>query len=157
MPKTVQTLAAELYAAFKSDTRTTGGTFYKLAEGSPEWMTDATFAAHGGMMADDWRYAAIRDVASRMEDSEDPEDGFEECDGLVDVYNSDLTSWLASSLLRAEYVNDAVAELEWPGDLFKALQYGQMAEYREIWAALYTFLSDLVDEAEEDEDEDEEA
>jgi hypothetical protein len=149
----VQALAAQLAAAFIADTRTNGATFYKLKDGSPEWMTDAISAAHGDFMPDDWRYAAIRDVAGSMQYSEEPEDGFEECDGLVDVYNSGLTAWLASSISRAEYVNEAVAEFEYPDDIFKALQYGQLAEYREIWGALYSFLSDMAEEEEEDEGE----
>ena len=147
---TIQTLAAQLSAAFVSDVRTNGATFYKLADGSPEWMNDATFAAHGEFLPDDWRYAAIRELSSRMAESEDPEDGFEECDSAVDVYNSKLADWLASNNSRAAYVDEAIEEFGYPGDLIKALQCGQLAEYREIWAALYSFLSDMAEEEEEE-------
>lgn len=148
MTDTIQSLAGELAKAFVSDTRTqTGETFYKLADGSPEWMTDAIQAAHGGMMPDDTRYGMIRDVAFRMADADDSEieDSHEAVDGLVDVYNNALTAWLASHNLRAGYCDEALEDRGGrlgDGDgIINVIMWGQFAEYREIWAALSEALA----------------
>jgi hypothetical protein len=151
---TVYTLAAALEAAFISDTRTNGETFYKLRDDSPEWLSDAIFVAHDRTMPDDWRYSAIRAVAGEIAESEDDTDpdesDWERCVSLVDCYTARLTAWLGSRVDRAAYCDDAADEYGWPteGGIIKLLQMGQSAEYREIWGLLWTFLSERADELE---------
>ncbi len=149
---TVHVLARALEAAFVSDTRTNGDTFYKLRDGSPEWMSDAIHASHGDMGPDDWRYAAIRAVAGEIAESDDYDDeSSERIDSLVDVYTSALTGWLASRNDRYSYVDDAMADYGPPESIINALQLGQSAEYQEIWSALVAFLSTFADECNCDE------
>ncbi len=147
MTATVQTLALELYTALISDTRINGETFYKLRPGSPDWMSDAIQAAHEGMLPDDMRYSMIRDVALRMTEAEDDEitDAHEAVDGLVDVYTARLTAWLASSLARVAYVDQALEDnggtLGKETSLANLLMWGQYGEFREIWDSLAASLA----------------
>lgn len=156
--QTVPTLATTLAAAFVTAERKNGETFYHLADGSPEWMTDAVHAGHDGMMPDDWRYRMIRGVAAEMAEMADPTDSdamHEHIDTLIPIYNHDRLQWLASRLDRAEYVNEAVNEygLGDEFDLFAALAYGMESEFREIWYALAKYLKEQAEEQnEEDED-----
>jgi hypothetical protein len=153
--KTIQTLAAELYKALNIAKRDDGSEFYKLDDDSPDWMTDAVRSAHDGMMPDDWKYQHIGLVAGKIADlvgvdSADDvrESAHEVCDGLVDVYNAELLKWVASSLTRAEYVDDAIGEFGFPTDdgLYKALQYGQFRELESIYYSLVESFESLAAE-----------
>jgi hypothetical protein len=143
---TKEQVAKDFAEAFEIATRTNGETFYRLKDGSPKWMTDAVWAAHnrGDMLPDDTRYAMIAEVADVLANT-DPDnwsDTHEDLDGLVDPYNGALLKWVASHLSRAVYVDEAISEYGWPGDLFKALAQGQYVEYTEIAASLVASLSD---------------
>lgn len=59
MSSTVQQLAAEAYGCFETAERQDGETFWRLKDGSPEWVTDLVLNAHGDFLPDDWRYACI--------------------------------------------------------------------------------------------------
>lgn len=153
MIATVQTLAYDLSQALVDATRDSGARYVKLQDGSPEWMTDAIHAAHGDMMPDDWRYRAIRDVAGFIAEIDDGEYVREDhvhecCDQLVDVYNADLTAWLASSLNRLGYCDQAVDDglVEMDAGMSKRLQIGQYVEYQEIFFALSLFLDEQADD-----------
>lgn len=152
MPATLQTVAGELAEAFESAERSNGDTFYKLRDGSPEWMTDAIHAAHGDMLPDDWRYKAIRAVAQAMADLDADSDlddsAHEACDSLVDIYTSGLTAWLASRADRYCYCDDAAEEIgvESGAGIIQRLQLGQFAEYREIWDSLRQALEAEAEE-----------
>lgn len=155
---TIQEAAAALFNAFVSDKRhVTGDKFYKLADGSPEWMTDAVHAAHGDMMPDDWRYQFILKVASAIADLDDgnPDDDrdiddlrHEAVDGAVSVYTSDLTAWLASHVERVGYCDEAFSEgLASIGTgAIGLLQAGQYAEIDEVWGQLVAALEGEVSE-----------
>jgi hypothetical protein len=144
---TIQDAAAALFAAFVSAKRDNGDTFYKLADGSPEWMTDAVHAAHGDMMPDDWRYACIRGLCSSIADSSDPEDERGEIvDGEVDVYNAALVAWLGSNLWRGAYCDDAMQELGAPSSVWDLLRQGQYQEADETFGLLVAALEGEVSE-----------
>ena len=134
-------------AAFEPATRNDGTTFARLKDGSPDWMTDLVHAAHDDMMPDDTRYSMISECADSLTEY-DPEswseNAFEICDGLVDVYNSARSKWLASHLGRAYYVDQAQEEglIGYDADTFTRLGCGQFMEYQEI-------LSTLINEFEE--------
>lgn len=146
---TIQDAAAALFAAFVSAKRDNGDKFYKLADGSPEWMTDAIHAAHGDMMPDDWRYACIRGLCSSIADSSDPEDERGEIvDGEVDVYYVKLTAWLASHGARMGYCDSAIEEglCDPTRGVSAILQAGQYAEIDEVWGQLVSALEGEVSE-----------
>lgn len=151
---TIQEAAAALFAAFVSDKRhVTGDKFYKLADGSPEWMTDAIHAAHGDMMPDDWRYACIRSVASavaEVADDEDMDDARHEAvDAIVDVYNARLAAWLGSHGGRLGYCDEATEEYgaasALDGGIAKLMQFGQYREIDEVWGLLVAALEGQVE------------
>ena len=139
---TIQEAAAALFNAFVSDKRhVTGDKFYKLADGSPEWMGDAVMAAHGDMMPDDWRYACIRGLCSSIADSSDLDDERGEIvDGEVDVYNAALVAWLGSNLWRGSYCDDAMQELGTPSSVWDLLRQGQYQEADETFGLLVAAL-----------------
>jgi hypothetical protein len=149
---TIQEAAAALFAAFVSAKRDNGDTFYKLADGSPEWMTDAIHAAHGDMMPDDWRYACIRSVASAVSEVADDEDmddaRHEAVDSAVDVYNARLAAWLGSHSARLGYCDEAIEEgmCDPTRGVSAILQAGQYAEIDEVWGQLVAALEGEVSE-----------
>lgn len=151
---TIKALAGELYRAFQTKTRDNGDTFYCLKDGSPEWMTDAIHAAHGDMLPDDWRYSAIHDAASIIEDADDMDRAGDEFADDVDVYNGRLLSWAASHGSRMAYCDDAMEEFGKPESLAQLLMWGQYAERREVFDQLLAALAELADDKDEDEDED---
>jgi hypothetical protein len=146
------TLARALAAAFEHRTRDNGETFHALRADSPEWMTDAVHAAHGGMLPNDWRYRAISDAAQRMSDSDDfsvPQDGYDE----PDAYTSDRIAWLGSHIDRPGYCD--AAQNEWglgPADIIDRIGSGQAYELCEVWNLLAAFLTEEADRQAEGEE-----
>lgn len=150
-------LACEFANAFEQDKRNDGKEFYKLKDGSHQWMTDAIHAAHGDMLPIDWIYEHCSRVADKMCDS-DPEDWqdsvSEWADDLVDVYNADRTAWLALHLGFAAWVDEAVEELGHSDQgIFGDIGYGQYRLIESIAHALITGVQEAADEAEESSDE----
>jgi hypothetical protein len=78
-------------------------------------------------------------------------------DGLVDIYNNDRLQWLASSLYRAQYCDDAQSEglVSEDADMFDRIGMGQYQEYSEILYALTRALLDVFAEQNENQEEDE--
>lgn len=64
------------------------------------------------------------------------------CDGLVDVYNTNLTAWLASSLKRLEYVDDVYQECRDAdsGDIVTILSCGQYDEIAEVFTMVQNVI-----------------
>ena len=130
--------------AFRVEQRPHHGSFFKLADGSADWMTKLVHEAHGDMLPEDTRYKMIYEVADALNDAYTHEDGevslddidvFEICDPLVSVYNNDRIQWLASRVDRASYVDDERAEGYFEGqdaDIFTQLGVGMYREYEEI-------------------------
>lgn len=148
--------------AFETRTRDgTGESFRALKRDRPQWCQDVVREAHGGMMPDDSRYVMIESVVDAIHDflryDEDAdrdaieEHSFEACDGLVDVYTSGLTAWLASHGDRVGYVSQAVSDglIEAGAPIDRQLAVGQFEEYREIYSAIVQAVSDL-DEGDSD-------
>lgn len=136
--------AALLFEALERRTRPDGTQFYALKDGSPDWLPEAVHAAHGDMMPDDWRYATIRNLCSALsEDRDDLEDARSEIvDGEVDVSTASLTAWLASSVHRLAYCDQAAEEFGKPEDMSKALMLGQYAEIDETFGLLVEALAE---------------
>jgi hypothetical protein len=115
-----------------------------LCDDAPQWAVDVVREAHGDMMPDDWRYHVIRAACEYLTDDRDDDGEF--ADGQVDVYTSDRTAWLASSLDRVAYVVDAAADYGAPkGGIVDAIAQGQSAEASEILSLTRSALGDVVD------------
>jgi len=140
-----QTAAQALYNALIIDKRTDGTEFIRLDTDSPEWMQNAVRDAHAGMLPDDTRYSMIRECAGALADLEDWENTHETADGLVDIYNNDRLIWLASSLSRADYCDEAQSEdyVSESASMFDRIGAGQYMEYSEILGSLVGSLQNV--------------
>ena len=149
-------LAEILYASLVEDSRRDGEKFIRCAYDSPPWTNEAVREAHGEMMPDDMRYRMIRDVAGALcnVDAENWDDWMHETlDGLVDVYNHDRVEWLASSLHRAWYCDQAVSEYgSCVGGIYQLIGMGQLLEYEEIAEALRSCIERQLEDTSDDED-----
>jgi hypothetical protein len=147
---TVQGLAREAYGWFESALRVDGdedSRYIRTRDGSPEWLADLCYAAHGDMFPDDWRYDCIAAAVEAIAESGDPEeDSHEFADGYVDVYNGARLAWLSSRLNRASYVDEACETYEATGlDTFERIGLGQYAEASEVYGLVLQFLEERVD------------
>lgn len=147
-------LATAFAAAFTTDTRNDGATFYKLADGSPKWMSDAVMTAHDDIMPNDWVYEQCSRVADRMADT-DPEKWEDYCgewaDSMVDIYNADRTAWLASHLAFAAVVDDAVEELGHSDQgIFGDIGIGQYVFIQQIAGYLIQAVNNKAEASDED-------
>ena len=111
----IAALASEALAYFIGKRRETDNSYYlSLKDDKPEWLHDAVREAHGEMLPDDWKYTAIRDIVSGISevtegDLDDAED--EIIDGLIDTSYFELATWLASSVSRFGYADEAIDEI----------------------------------------------
>ena len=144
----IKARALSLYLSLNVQTDDTGmpvsrrGTpIYALADGAPEWMRDACYACHDGILPDDWRYAFINEAAGALGEADELEDVFLE----PDVYHEQLLQWLASRLSRSWYCDDALNDygLDPSSDLMTRIGYGQAAEKNEVLGLLVSALADL--------------
>lgn len=147
----IQRLAGELYAALetlKNDdgdiVKRDGVIVWRLKDGSPQWMTDVVYACHesGDMLPDDWRYDFINEVAGAL-----AEEHWENVDVESDVYNHDLTQWIASRIDRAYYCDQAIDELGYDprASTMDRLSFGQYYEKVEVKNALVAALDEVDD------------
>lgn len=152
--QTISDLAGEAYSYFERAERTDGDHYTRTKDGTPEWVRDLVHDAHGGLfLPDDWRYDAIWNALGAIHDSgaEDADDlddlAHEWADGEVDVYNAARTEWLASSLDRAAYVDEAREQFGTEGaDLFDQLGSGQYVELTEVFGSVRQSLENRMDE-----------
>jgi len=72
-------------------------------------------------------------------------------DGLVDIYNHDLLSWLSSNLLRASYCDDAQESglVTEETQLYQRISAGQYLEISEIMNNIIVELENLEEIKEE--------
>lgn len=150
-------IAKQLAEAFTTDTRNDGATFYKLRDGSPQWMTDAIHAAHGDILPMDWIYEHCSRMADNLNEYEPEQwdDSVSEwADGLVDVYNADLARWLSLHLDFAEYVDNATQELGHSDrGIFGDIAMGQYSLLENIAYALIQAVREQAEDLEDEGDE----
>ena len=151
--QTIQTLARQMADALVESPRDDGSTYVHISNGRP-WMTDVIHAAHGDMLPEDTRYRMIREVCEALAevDADTEADDIEVyavVAPLVDIYNAELTAWMASSLNRLGYVNDALDEYEGGhAGVIGLIAIGQQKEYEEIAFALVgAFMGRIRDTA----------
>lgn len=147
-PLTLATLAAQLAIALHARTRDNGDTFIRLADGSPEWMRDVIRVAHadyGTMLPDDYRYSLIQSLADELADTDDADtvdDLRDRLDAHVYIYTVDLTRWLASAVIRVDYVDAVLKEYGPAADCFSLLQQAQLHEIESTFDQLVTALEE---------------
>ncbi|MBU8871358.1 MAG: hypothetical protein KOO60_10890 [Gemmatimonadales bacterium] len=141
---------------FEWGTRTSGGRYWarKVHPHDSDWIADLCRDAHGDMFPDDWRYTFIHDALICIEEREElsPDDwsGYvhEAVDGMVDVYNANLTDWLGSHSLRPCYVDQGVGEAGHSETVIQSLQVGQYTERMEVFYSVLNSLGKQLDELE---------
>ena len=139
----IQTNATEALKWFEHKTRNDGQEFWSIKDGAPDWIQPMAHAAHGDMMPDDWRYEFIVDMLREIENASDLDDITVE----PDIYNTELTRWLASHLDRIGYCDEAMAEMGDVKDTVTLLQWGQIREKEEVLSLLKEFLAERGDQS----------
>jgi hypothetical protein len=151
--------AAAMAESFEQRTRANGESFYALKDEAPDWMTDALYEAHNGILPDDWAYSAARSLVNGLADidSDDTAESVqyngrdsEIIDSCVDVYTGRLTAWLASHLARVAYCDDAAEEYGEPGDMIKRIAQGQYYELSQIFNAILSACEAQVTDSDDD-------
>jgi hypothetical protein len=140
-------LARDAFDCFESGEGADGRTFFRTGEGSPGWVRDLVYSAHGGdFLPDDYRYQWTMEACETIADAS-PED---ELDDLAHEFANDVTpytserlAWVGSNLRRVGYVDDAVEEFGVPDDggLDAMLGTGMYAERYEVFYLVAQFLA----------------
>lgn len=142
----IQAMAGLLAAALVTKVRDDGTRYVALEEGDQDWMRGVVQDAHGEMFPDDYRYRMISEAAESIAGGDT--DPHEMADAAVSCYHGERIAWLGSYGNRWQYVDDAVEELGYPGDLSQAIAYGWYGEATETWNLL---MSALAEQAEQEE------
>lgn len=145
---TFRIVASEFAAAFSRDNPRK---VWALADDAPEWMRNAIYDAHfDGRLPDDWIYEHARAIVSDLSgrESVDSDTEHEICDGLVDVYTSALTSWLAAHNCNARLVDEAQAEglVAEDATLAQRIAAAQYLALTRIYGALVYAIEQQADE-----------
>ena len=145
---TFQTVLTELAEAFTRDNRADGTAFTKLRDKCPPWLKGSSVmltihSAVDDRLPDDWIYSSAYSIAQAMtgysaDNAEDMRDNVHEiADGMVDVYTTDRTAWLASHLYNLQLCDDACAELGCEGsDITNRIGVGQYYALERIASAI---------------------
>ncbi len=160
---TIHELAKEAYASFERAERAdASGTYYtrvRTRDDAPKWVSDLVHEAHGAMLPDDWRYDCICEALGAIDeagadaDTDDLAGEFADTDDLagefadgVDVYTSDLLTWLGSHGWRTGYCDDAARELGAEGGTIdQRIMLGQFAERYEVFGLVLEFLRERAE------------
>ena len=142
----IRKLAAEAYGFLERRKRSDGTSYVCRKDGSPEWLSDLSRAAHGDNFPDDWIYEQISNCLEFISDNEWEDDALEAAESAIDVYSSDLLDWAKG---RGWYVDDAIRD--GARTLDDAIMQGQETMIGEIFDSIVTFLSNMADDLEEEE------
>lgn len=121
---------------------------YWVIEKSEPWITDVCREAHdnGNIFPDDFRYAFIVEALSAICDHDDIDQARESIE--ADIYNNELTAWLASRLDRSSYCDQAKDEFGVNSDIIANLSFGQLLEKWEVFDQVYSALNNYAEEVE---------
>ena len=142
---TFQSVATELAQSFVSDKREDGTTFYKIKDDAPDWLGEISHKFHEAVddrFPDDWIYEQAERLAGLIAEKDDADEARdctgEWADSGVDVYNADLTKWLASHLANISLCDEAVEEIGVgnAGGIIGMIQSGQYMAIDRIAHAL---------------------
>ncbi len=149
---TIHELAQEAYASFEVAVRAdaSGTNYTRPRDDAPKWVSDLVHEAHGNMMPDDWRYETIREACGAIDEAgadADTDDLAGEFADGVDVYTSDLLTWLGSHAQRQWYCDDAAEELITldPDTIDRRIMLGQYAERLELFGLVLEFLRERAE------------
>lgn len=122
---------------------------YWVIEKSEPWMTDICREAHdgGNILPDDFRYAFIVEALSAICDHDDVDQARESLE--ADIYNNELTSWLASRLDRSSYCDQAKDDFGANRDIIANLSMGQLLEKWEVFDQLISALNTHVEHSQD--------
>lgn len=163
MPETKNTLqkvAEEFAAAFHTQTRPDGSVYTTRKDDCPEWIDSnlchKLHLAVDDRLPDDWTYGKIANIADALTNYDDDngddlrERMHEIADGQVDIYNSDLTKWLASNNFNACIVDEACEELGSEDcETIKRIQIGQYWAIDKLGHAIISAIEEEADSREE--------
>lgn len=125
---------------------------YTMKVPHPIWIEEMSRAVHddGQWLPDDYKYEYMVQALDSLEEGNDPDDPYIE----ADPYNSDLLDWLTSHSARADFVNEAVRDMDHSKDgILGDIGYGQYAEKREVWDRVLQALRDRLQAIEDGEPE----
>lgn len=143
--------------SFETGTNVEGDDYVMLNGNASEPMRDFVRKVHGDkFLPDDYRYATMSAIVSDLlgydfetfEELQDNGGDYEITDGLVSVNNAELTTWLASHLLRGEYIENARREGLIPNDadVYNQISVGQSYEIQELYNKLVSAIDELSDD-----------
>lgn len=149
---TFQDVAKELADAFEQRKRYNGDEIQVIKDDAPEWTKRYNddreclmLRVHKSIddrLPDDWIYGSASAAADRIAESytadEARESVTEWADSHVDVYNTELTRWLASHLFNISLCDEAVEEtgVGTAGGIIGMIQAGQFMALERIANAL---------------------
>ena len=146
MGKTIVQLAKELDKALTTQERN-GEIIIVRREGSPDWMQDVIFKAHGDRMPSDDVYDRIAHIVSNLSglDDDADEDAINDCLNELepDVYTPDLTKWLHDRNDNIYYLETAIQNGARDG-----FQLLAMAQYEYIYEIANALVGALREQAE---------
>lgn len=140
----------ELYEAFEDSVRDDGTRYTRLKDGCPEWIgSDLMLRIHKSVddrMPDDWIYQHAALIVGNMIGYDDPSDSLSEiADGLVDVYNGQLSAWLASHQLNLFLCDEAEEEFGEAPDMARRLMLGQYLALSRMADCIWAIVSERVE------------
>lgn len=143
--KTIKELAQEVLNNMETKKRDNGDSFVCLKSHDTQWHVDLCQKAHNGIMPNDFVYDEIENSLYRIIEAggetaeEIRENVFDSNVIEPEIYNDELLRWVSSNLAMADYVDEALQELE-PKGLFEALQYGNQQFKEEIFNSVLDSL-----------------
>jgi hypothetical protein len=140
--------AAALVAALITDTRSDGSQFLRLADGSPNWMRDAVWAAHDEELPNDWRYGLALAAAEAWADQPEADPSrlaIEVAESIATAYTSEILNWYAELSGRIAYADEArdTYGIDSADDIVGALQLGQHLAAERGAMALFEALEEV--------------
>jgi hypothetical protein len=143
-------LARKLNKALIWDTRNNGESFLRLADGSPQWMSDVIYESHGDAFPSDTIYHWIKRSAEALAnlDYDAKEYRMRDAIGEIesDIYTSELTGWLHEDINHVCYITDALTEMGDFRDGFQLLTFAQHMQIEEVGNDMIDALVRLADE-----------
>lgn len=145
----IQELARIAYDSIESAERQNGGSFLRVKDDAPDWVTDLIRdAAHdrAHVLPSDERYSIAADALESIADGATPDD-WDSIEG--DCYTSDLIAWL-SEPGAIDACDDVLAEGLGLESLTAIIQYAQGRQKEAIRQSIYDWLesADVEVEAE---------
>ena len=145
---TTTTSPKQLLAWFNDQTRDNGKRFYSLRNGCPEDVAQLVQDCHDGELPNDWRYDVIVSIIHDLDGAQLNENALmidnasDIADGQVEVFNSDLATWLAEQPGRSDYIDQAREEFGGLGDsIWDQIKAGQYVAIHQMVMEIMEFLS----------------